>query len=33
VVQSQTPALAPPVTHVNLALDWLDELKAKAPPR
>jgi hypothetical protein len=31
VVQSQPYAPLPPVTHVNLIVNWFEELKAKVP--
>jgi hypothetical protein len=33
VVQTPTPPPAPVVTHINLILNWIDELKAKVPAR
>jgi Tol biopolymer transport system component len=31
VTRTHTPPLPPPVTHIDLILDWADELKAKLP--
>jgi len=30
-ITNQTPQAPPPVTHINLILNWFEELKAKAP--
>jgi len=30
-VQQQTPSRPPPVTHVDVVLNWFEELKAKVP--
>jgi hypothetical protein len=32
VVRRPTPTPPPVVTHVNLILNWFEELKAKVPP-
>jgi len=30
-MQRRTPPPLPPVTHINLVLNWFEELKAKVP--